>query len=97
MTSAYGPKQWALREAKAAKRLVKMISAPDLNDHHPGAPHTPESEVMSIPDILKTGTFMTQISEKKQKKVLFRIDPDEGRIIYKSGLGGMSEYVSYNF
>ncbi|KAF8965764.1 PLC-like phosphodiesterase [Flammula alnicola] len=37
-----------------------------------------------IPDALKKGTMMVKISDGKRKPVLFRIDPDEGRILYKS-------------
>lgn len=95
MPSQHGATQWVRREAEAAKNFVKMAYTPDIDDRHPDAPHTSESEDVSIPDVLKTGIFMTRISEKTQKQVLFRIDPDEGRILYKSSQSRISMYKIY--
>jgi hypothetical protein len=47
---------------------------------------------ISIPSLLKTGTFMTKVSEKKQKKVMFKLDPDEGKITYDSKKVGCSTW-----
>lgn len=39
---------------------------------------------LSIPDVLEKGMIMTKISEQKQKRVFFKLDADEGKIIYDS-------------
>ncbi|KDR66475.1 hypothetical protein GALMADRAFT_259273 [Galerina marginata CBS 339.88] len=44
---------------------------------------------IEIPEILQKGTPMTKVSDDKQKSVIFRIDPEEGRILYKSNKGGI--------
>ena len=48
-----------------------------------------------IPEILEKGMMMTKISDKKQKKVFFQIDSDQGVIMYKSSSGGMRTSKSY--
>ena len=37
-----------------------------------------------IPDTLQKGTTMLKMTDGKKKVVVCRIDPDEGRILYKS-------------
>ncbi|KAG2006759.1 1-phosphatidylinositol-4,5-bisphosphate phosphodiesterase 1 [Coprinopsis cinerea AmutBmut pab1-1] len=55
-----------------------------------GVPHpTDDASPFSIPDIVLNGTEMTKISKKGKKRVVFRIDPDEGRLLYKSKKGGL--------
>ncbi|KAF8877451.1 PLC-like phosphodiesterase [Gymnopilus junonius] len=46
---------------------------------------------IDIPEAVEKGTLMTKISERsgKQKKVSFRIDPDEGKIFYESTKDGI--------
>ena len=51
---------------------------------HPGAP----GSAVQIPEIVEKGTTMTKVSDKGKKRVEFRIDADEGRIIYKSKKNG---------
>ncbi|KAG5715311.1 1-phosphatidylinositol-4,5-bisphosphate phosphodiesterase 1, partial [Termitomyces sp. T112] len=40
--------------------------------------------LFAVPEELLKGTMMTKVSEKKQKRVLFQLDPDAGCILYKS-------------
>ncbi|KAJ7026291.1 1-phosphatidylinositol-4,5-bisphosphate phosphodiesterase 1 [Mycena alexandri] len=42
----------------------------------------------TVPLLLQQGTRLIKISEKSQKKVVFRIDPDEGQILYDSRKNG---------
>jgi phosphatidylinositol phospholipase C delta len=51
---------------------------------HPGAP----GSAVQIPEIVEKGTTMTKVSDKGKKRVEFRIDADEGRIVYKSKKNG---------
>ncbi|KAJ6591818.1 PLC-like phosphodiesterase [Mycena vulgaris] len=44
---------------------------------------------LTVPLLLQKGTQLTKISEKSQKKVVFRIDPDEGQILYPSRKHGL--------
>ncbi|KAJ6581272.1 PLC-like phosphodiesterase [Mycena capillaripes] len=43
----------------------------------------------TVPLLLQHGIQLTKISEKSQKKVVFRIDPDEGHILYESRKHGI--------
>ncbi|KAJ7460554.1 1-phosphatidylinositol-4,5-bisphosphate phosphodiesterase 1 [Mycena latifolia] len=45
--------------------------------------------VLTVPLLLQKGTQLTKISQKSQKKVVFRVDPDEGQILYPSGKHGL--------
>ncbi|KAF7370798.1 Phosphoinositide phospholipase C [Mycena sanguinolenta] len=42
-----------------------------------------------IPPLLQQGTQLTKISDKSQKKVVFRLDPEEGQILYDSWKHGI--------
>ncbi|KAJ6504821.1 1-phosphatidylinositol-4,5-bisphosphate phosphodiesterase 1 [Mycena vitilis] len=44
---------------------------------------------LTVPLLLQQGTQLTKISEKSQKKVVFRVDPDEGQILYDSRKNGI--------
>ncbi|KAF8652863.1 hypothetical protein AX16_004112 [Volvariella volvacea WC 439] len=52
-------------------------------------PQRADSVDFSVPDALLKGVLMTKVSEKKKKKVYFRVDPDEGQIVYESRKGGI--------
>jgi phosphatidylinositol phospholipase C, delta len=39
---------------------------------------------VAVPELLQTGTPMTKVSTSKHKKYVFRIDPDQGQIVYDS-------------
>ncbi|KAJ7023444.1 1-phosphatidylinositol-4,5-bisphosphate phosphodiesterase 1 [Mycena alexandri] len=49
---------------------------------------TPRSSISSVddtvPKIVQEGIFLTKISAKKQRKLLFRLDPDRGQLIWES-------------
>ncbi|KAI0030151.1 1-phosphatidylinositol-4,5-bisphosphate phosphodiesterase 1 [Vararia minispora EC-137] len=38
----------------------------------------------SVPLLLQQGTPMTKVSHKKQRRIVFRLDPDQGQIIWES-------------
>ncbi|KAJ6485955.1 1-phosphatidylinositol-4,5-bisphosphate phosphodiesterase 1 [Mycena sanguinolenta] len=42
-----------------------------------------------VPLVLQQGTQLTKISDKSQKKVVFRLDPEEGQILYDSWKHGV--------
>ncbi|GLB39507.1 putative phosphoinositide phospholipase C [Lyophyllum shimeji] len=42
-----------------------------------------EHNDFSVPNELLSGSMMLKISEKKKKRALFQLDPDQGRLIYK--------------
>ncbi|KAJ7126621.1 PLC-like phosphodiesterase [Mycena crocata] len=47
------------------------------------------TDSMTVPLLLQRGTQLTKISEKSEKKVVFRVDPDEGQILYASRKHGL--------
>ncbi|KAG6868197.1 hypothetical protein C0993_006338 [Termitomyces sp. T159_Od127] len=47
----------------------------------------------SVPEAVLKGTMMTKVSEKRQKRVLFQLDPDAGRILYKSRKTGPAQKI----
>ncbi|KAG6809109.1 hypothetical protein H0H92_001578 [Tricholoma furcatifolium] len=49
--------------------------------------HESESN-FTVPEALLKGTMMTKVSEKKQARALFQLDPDEGTILYKTKMKG---------
>ncbi|KAK0205064.1 1-phosphatidylinositol-4,5-bisphosphate phosphodiesterase 1 [Desarmillaria ectypa] len=51
--------------------------------------HIPVVLDTSVPLVLQQGTTMLKISAKKEKRALFRIDPDEGQICYESRKSGI--------
>ncbi|KAF9444538.1 1-phosphatidylinositol-4,5-bisphosphate phosphodiesterase 1 [Macrolepiota fuliginosa MF-IS2] len=79
--------------AQKAKRLSARIPIGHSSPSSPPPVQTPsyaaDGTDLSIPEPLQRGTEMMKISEKKQRKVVFRLDPDEGQILYKSRKGGI--------
>ena len=64
-------------------------AAPDVSSNaidEPLSPQSPEATVedVPIPAILLNGVPMLKVSAKKQKRYFFRLDPDEGQIIWHS-------------
>lgn len=47
---------------------------------------------MSVPVELQKGTKLLKVSAKKEKTALFRIDPDQGQVVYESKKSGISEH-----
>ncbi|KAG6835937.1 hypothetical protein H0H93_013154 [Arthromyces matolae] len=48
------------------------------------APSQDSDSLYTVPEALLKGTTMTKVSERKQKRALFQLDPDQGLIIYKT-------------
>lgn len=64
-------------------------TAPDISSNVIDEPLSPQSpaaavEDVPIPPILLNGVPMLKVSAKKQKRYFFRLDPDEGQIIWHS-------------
>ncbi|TFK65544.1 PLC-like phosphodiesterase [Pluteus cervinus] len=82
-----------LRTKLSADLTAKNRTAgydPEADTRQPRFPPArSESIDTSVPDILLKGTRMTKISEKKKKQIFFRLEPDEGQIIYESRKGGI--------
>lgn len=77
---------------------AEIIHPPVVPDPRPAAPQTPEdlnSTSFAVPDIVSKGTTMTKISENGRKRVLFRVDPDEGKLLYKSRKNGIGKCFLY--
>ncbi|KIM36249.1 hypothetical protein M413DRAFT_449303 [Hebeloma cylindrosporum] len=94
MPSQHGAKLWVTQETKRLARMsAEIVKDAIPQKSTPVAPPLADSPIVSdiiIPDALQKGTTMTKISEGgKQKSVLFQLDPDEGRIVYKSSKGGI--------
>ncbi|KAF8876845.1 1-phosphatidylinositol-4,5-bisphosphate phosphodiesterase 1 [Infundibulicybe gibba] len=49
---------------------------------------------ITVPPLLQVGTPMTKISEGKKKRIIFRLDGEEGRILYESKKRGISSSSS---
>jgi hypothetical protein len=60
--------------------------ADDDNDIAHGIPvaHSASMADVTVPAVLQMGTPMIKVSGGKQKKVVFRLDPDQGQIIWES-------------
>ena len=85
--SQHSAKAWATKKAKQAYRMsaeVVLKPATAAAPSHPGAP----GSAVQIPEIVENGTTMTKLSDKGKKRVEFRVDADEGRIVYKSKKNG---------
>lgn len=53
-------------------------------------PEMESGEDVKVPLLLQQGTPMTKVSAKKKKTVVFKIDPDEGCIMWESKKSGRS-------
>lgn len=83
-----------------AKRLSSKLAVPmGLGSPHPlplvGPPGSPPPEIavdgtdLSVPESLQRGTEMLKMGEHKRRRVIFRLNPDEGHILYKSRKSGL--------
>jgi hypothetical protein len=52
--------------------------------HDIPAVHSASIADVTVPAVLQVGTPMTKVSRGKQKKVVFRLNPDQGQIIWES-------------
>jgi hypothetical protein len=58
-----------------------------------GTPRSSHSSAEdTVPKALQDGIFLTKISTKKQQKLLFRLDPDRGQLIWESKVKKYSTY-----
>lgn len=57
-----------------------------VEDHSPAIPVAQIASTLdlTVPDLLQRGTPMIKVSGKKQKNAVFRLDPDQGQIIWES-------------
>jgi phosphatidylinositol phospholipase C delta len=39
---------------------------------------------VAVPEVLQHGVSMTKVSAKRQKTFVFRLDPDQGQILWES-------------
>ena len=74
----------------APSPLMSLPSLSPVADHDhdiahdiPVAHSAPMADV-TVPALLQIGTLMIKVSGGKQKKVVFRLDPDQGQIIWES-------------
>ena len=51
-----------------------------------------DEDDVKVPLLLQQGTPMTKVSAKKRKIVTFKIDADDGYILWDSKKSGVSEY-----
>jgi phosphatidylinositol phospholipase C delta len=60
-----------------------LVADGNITRSIPAAQYTYIEDVI-VPDLLQKGTAMLKVSGKKQKNVVFRLDPDQGQIIWES-------------
>ena len=73
---------------------AEIIHPPPVTPITPGVPtgaNDPHSSSFEIPETVANGTLMTKVSKKGNKRVVFRIDADEGRLLYKSKKNGLGK------
>ena len=66
-----------------------LMSLPSLSsvageDDDMAVAHSASMADVTVPAVLQMGTPMIKVSGGKQKKVVFRLDPDQGQIIWES-------------
>ncbi|TFK21219.1 1-phosphatidylinositol-4,5-bisphosphate phosphodiesterase 1 [Coprinopsis marcescibilis] len=83
--TAQGPGQGRIATMSAQ---IVIPPAPPASSQS-GAPQTSRDSQFAIPDHIVKGMLMTKVSKNGLKKVMFRIDPDEGQICYKSRKNGL--------
>jgi len=90
------PKLLARKSAEFAKKtLAKTWKVDDKSSASPPLQRLrPDQADSGFPGALLNGTTMIKVSKKEQKKKVFQLDPDEGRILYKkSGKIGIGMYL----
>lgn len=56
--------------------------------------HPESSTDITVPQLLQVGTPMTKVSNKKHKRLSFRVDPDQGQIVWQSKTQKISKCLS---
>ena len=78
-SSAVTPVEPPQPPKRSASADVALIGTPQHSD--PPAP-APPSDVV-VPQMLKDGTPMDKVTNKKRKRVIFRVDADIGHIVWE--------------
>lgn len=73
------------------KRFSLPLTAEISRPAYPSLPSYAMTDV-AVPDLLQQGTPMTKVSSKRQKKFDFKVDPDQGQIVYESNRTKISAY-----
>lgn len=90
MPSQHGPALWVKKETKRLARLsAEFVKSAMQEQHDAASTMAMDPAISMVPEILQKGVMMTKVLANKQKRVVFRLDPDEGRILYKSIKHGM--------
>jgi hypothetical protein len=106
MSFQHGPGLWVKKETKHLARMSAEFvkgAIGTVHDQHEDRSQTDAMDTNSIwmvPEALQMGVMMTKVLANKQKRLIFRLDPDEGRILYKStkyGIGTLSVLSHDNF
>jgi hypothetical protein len=65
---------------------LPRIQMPGSSTHPEAVSLSPDasSPDFTVPQPLVLGTLMTKVSPKKQKKIIVKLDPDLGQILYES-------------
>jgi phosphatidylinositol phospholipase C, delta len=104
---------WVRKERRRIARLSAEIVKPKSRSQSPAAAgNVPSAQAIdasqpeedsaedafTIPEILLVGTEMTKVSTTKEKRRTFRLDPDEGKILFnKDGDTGASRFRDHLF
>ncbi|KAF5345262.1 hypothetical protein D9756_011418 [Leucocoprinus leucothites] len=82
--------------SKKAKRLSARLTGhplsppiADIAGSLPGPTLIDDGTDLSVPEALQQGTEMLKISDKNEKRVVFRLNPDSGHISYRSQKHGI--------
>jgi phosphatidylinositol phospholipase C delta len=83
----------SMRAKRLSARLTSGLSSPspplaELASPLPSSFVTGDGSDLSVPEALQKGLEMLKISNRSQKRVVFRLDPDQGQILYGSGKSG---------
>lgn len=66
----------------------------DSVEHQQPTPSDPSSDEAKVPVLLLHGTPLLKVSAKKVQTRLFKLDPDQGQILWESKKSGISMYRS---
>jgi len=84
--------------SRQAKRISSRIAGNSLSPPVADVPGSLPVSIaadgtdLSVPDALQRGTEMLKVSDKKEKRVVFRLNPDAGTITYKSSKRGVGSF-----
>lgn len=70
---------------RSASPLIQAAGPPGCAPPYAVADETD----LAMPEVLRSGVEMLKVSEKKKKRVVFRLDPEQGQILYTSDRSGV--------